>query len=84
MPVAENPVSSRLVTGDTKSVSSARSSEPIADANGAETEPGPVMPVERQARWRHRGGVLELSGPAALIHAIERSLLLAVREYFCV
>ena len=35
---------------------------------------GPVTPGERQARWGHRAGVLELSGPAAMIDAIERSL----------
>ncbi len=35
---------------------------------------GPVTPGERQARWGHRGGVLELIGPAALIDAVERSL----------
>ena len=29
---------------------------------------------EREARWGHRGGVLELSGPAELIDAVERSL----------
>jgi len=35
---------------------------------------GPVTPGERQAKWGHRGAVLELSGPAALIDAVERSL----------
>jgi sulfate adenylyltransferase subunit 1 len=35
---------------------------------------GPVTAGERQARWGHRGGVLALSGPAALIDAVERSL----------
>jgi hypothetical protein len=35
---------------------------------------GPVTPGERQARWGHRGAVLELSGPASLIDAVERSL----------
>jgi sulfate adenylyltransferase large subunit len=35
---------------------------------------GPVTAGERQARWGHRGDVLELSGPVALIDAIERSL----------
>ncbi|MGH9598491.1 MAG: sulfate adenylyltransferase subunit CysN [Terracidiphilus sp.] len=34
----------------------------------------PVTPGERQARWGHRGGVLELAGPAELIDAVERSL----------
>ena len=35
---------------------------------------GPVTAGEREARWGHRGGVLELSGPVELIDAIERSL----------
>jgi len=32
-----------------------------------------VTPEERAARWGHRGGRLELTGPAGLINAIERS-----------
>ncbi|MGA3010702.1 MAG: sulfate adenylyltransferase subunit CysN [Terracidiphilus sp.] len=35
---------------------------------------GPVTSGERAARWGHRGGVLELSGPAELVDSIERSL----------
>jgi sulfate adenylyltransferase large subunit len=35
---------------------------------------GRVTAGEREARWGHRGGVLELSGPLELIDAIERSL----------
>jgi hypothetical protein len=35
---------------------------------------GPVTAGEREARWGHRGGVLELSGPAEVIDSIERSL----------
>ena len=35
---------------------------------------GPGDLGEREARWGHRGGVLELSGPVELIDAIERSL----------
>jgi len=35
---------------------------------------GPVTAGEREARWGHRGGVLELTGPARAIDAIERSL----------
>ncbi len=33
-----------------------------------------VTAEERAARWGHRGGVLHLDGPSALIDAIERSL----------
>jgi sulfate adenylyltransferase large subunit len=35
---------------------------------------GPVTAEERAARWGHRGGVLELTGPVELIDRIERSL----------
>ncbi len=35
---------------------------------------GRVTAGEREARWRHRGGVLELAGPVELIDAVERSL----------
>ncbi len=38
---------------------------------------GPVTAGEREARWGHRGGVLELSGRAELIDSIERSLFTA-------
>jgi sulfate adenylyltransferase subunit 1 len=36
-----------------------------------------VTDEERALRWGHRGGVLELNGPADLVNAIERSLFLA-------
>jgi sulfate adenylyltransferase subunit 1 len=45
-----------------------------ADDSGDANAWGPVTAGERQARWGHRGGVLELSGPAALIDSVERSL----------
>ena len=35
---------------------------------------GPVTAGEREARWGHRGGVLELTGPDRVIDAIERAL----------
>ncbi len=35
---------------------------------------GRVTAGEREARWGHRGGVLELFGPVEMIDAIERSL----------
>ncbi len=38
---------------------------------------GPVTAGEREARWGHRGGALELKGPRELIDAIERSLFVA-------
>lgn len=35
---------------------------------------GPMTAGEREARWGHRGGVLELRGPKEVVDAIERSL----------
>jgi hypothetical protein len=35
---------------------------------------GRVTAGEREARWRHRSGLLELAGPIELINAVERSL----------
>jgi sulfate adenylyltransferase subunit 1 len=35
---------------------------------------GPVTSGEREARWGHRGGVLELTGPVRVINAVERAL----------
>ena len=35
---------------------------------------GPVTPAERQARWMHASGTLELTGSQALIDQVERSL----------
>ena len=37
---------------------------------------GPVTASERASRWGHHGAVVELSGPAELIDAVERSLFL--------
>jgi len=38
---------------------------------------GPLTAGEKEARWGHRGGVLELKGPKELVDAIERSLFAA-------
>jgi hypothetical protein len=38
---------------------------------------GPLTAGEKEARWGHRGGVLELNGPKELIDAIERSLFVS-------
>jgi len=43
-----------------------------AGADGG--RPGRVTAGERAVRWGHRGGLLELSGPVAIIDRIERSL----------
>jgi sulfate adenylyltransferase subunit 1 len=45
-----------------------------APQQAEEEDWGAVTAGERQARWGHRGGVVELAGPAELIDAVERSL----------
>jgi hypothetical protein len=45
-----------------------------ADESGDANAWGPVTAAERLARWGHRGGALELTGPGAVIDAVERSL----------
>jgi sulfate adenylyltransferase subunit 1 len=46
----------------------------VAEEEDAAAAWGRVTAGEREARWRHRGGVLELSGTTELIDAVERSL----------
>jgi hypothetical protein len=47
----------------------------VTDGDGDEAGAwGAVTAGEREARWGHRGGVLELIGPQELIDAVERSL----------
>jgi hypothetical protein len=48
--------------------------QPVAGDEDETAAWGRVTAGEREARWGHRGGVLELTGPAELIDAIERSL----------
>jgi sulfate adenylyltransferase large subunit len=85
-PIAFDPYSENRATGafilidpETNSTAGAGmiSSALTAGSAGSLSEEddwGPVTAGERQAKWGHRGGVLELSGPAALIGAVERSL----------
>jgi sulfate adenylyltransferase subunit 1 len=61
-------VAAGMVRGTTGAPAKAGQDEDAAEAWGR------VTVGERQARWGHRGGVLELTGPAELIDAIERSL----------
>jgi sulfate adenylyltransferase subunit 1 len=49
----------------------------LAVGSAEEDNWGAVTAGERQARWGHRGSFLELTGPAELIDAIERSLFSA-------
>jgi sulfate adenylyltransferase subunit 1 len=46
----------------------------VAEEEDAAAAWGRVTAGEREARWRHRGGILELAGPLELIDAVERSL----------
>jgi hypothetical protein len=46
----------------------------VAASGAASVTSGPVTAEERAARWGHRGGVLELTGPVELVDRIERSL----------
>jgi hypothetical protein len=46
-----------------------------SDANAISSER--ITADERAARWGHRGGLLEVNGPPALINQLERSLFLA-------
>ncbi|HZD76341.1 MAG TPA: sulfate adenylyltransferase subunit CysN [Acidobacteriaceae bacterium] len=50
--------------------------EVLTEAAGAATA-APVTPQERARRWGHTGAVLQLNAPAAVAHALERTLLLA-------
>jgi len=85
-PIAFDPYSENRATGafilidpETNSTAAAGMitaalSPATADRSAEEDDWGPVTAGERQAKWGHRGGVLELSGPAELIDAVERSL----------
>ncbi len=66
-----------LIDPETNSTAAAGMVTAISErrATGAGA-PGPVTAKERTARWGHRGGVLELNGPAELIDRVERSLFL--------
>ena len=83
-PVAFDPYTRNRSTGafilidpeDNSTVAAGMIAEAVA-ATAGETSGDEIAPVsasERQARWGHRGGVLEISGPSELIDAIERSL----------
>jgi sulfate adenylyltransferase subunit 1 len=52
-------------------------SQTVAGAPAFADTWGPLTAGEREARWGHRGGVLELKGPKELVDAIERALFVA-------
>ena len=66
-----------LIDPETNATVAAGMVTSIADhgVTGTDTA-GPVAARERAARWGHRSGVLELSGPAEVVDQIERSLFL--------
>jgi sulfate adenylyltransferase subunit 1 len=66
-----DPESNRTVAAGMIREADAQLSTGEEDETGAW---GPVTAGEREARWGHRGGVLELTGPARTINAIERAL----------
>jgi hypothetical protein len=49
-------------------------SHAVTGTGAAGSRPGRVTAGERAVRWGHCGGLLELSGPVAIIDRIERSL----------
>jgi sulfate adenylyltransferase large subunit len=66
-----DPASNATVAaGMINAISPLTANESAAVAN----QSGQVTTLERAARWGHRGGLLELSGPQALVDQIERSL----------
>jgi len=66
-----DPESNATVAAGMVTAASASAAARDGDETGAW---GPVTAGEREARWGHRGAVLELSGPGALIDSIERAL----------
>jgi sulfate adenylyltransferase large subunit len=69
-----DPESNATVAAGMVSAASASTAKDGEDEGSAW---GRVTAGERAARWGHRGGILELAGPAELIDAIERSLFAA-------
>ena len=56
-------------------ITEVEAAETVEEAGTA--TPQAVTAEERSLRWGHRGGILELRGPAELIYRIERSLFVA-------
>ena len=70
----ENRSTGAFILIDAESNSTVAAGMITAASNSAASTSGPVTAEERAARWGHRGGVLELTGPVELIDRIERSL----------
>jgi sulfate adenylyltransferase subunit 1 len=70
----ENRSTGAFILIDPESNSTVAAGMITAVSGPAASTSGPVTAEERAARWGHRGGVLELTGPVELIDRIERSL----------
>ena len=70
----ENRSTGAFILIDAESNSTVAAGMITAASNPAASTSGPVTAEERAARWGHRGGVLELTGPVELIDRIERAL----------
>jgi sulfate adenylyltransferase large subunit len=70
----ENRSTGAFILIDPESNSTVAAGMITAVSGPASSTSGPVTTEERAARWGHRGGVLELTGPVELIDRIERSL----------
>ncbi len=70
----ENRSTGAFILIDAETNSTVAAGMITAASEAARSVSGPVTAEERAARWGHRGGVLELSGPVELIDRIERSL----------
>jgi sulfate adenylyltransferase large subunit len=70
----ENRSTGAFILIDAETNSTVAAGMITAASSPAASTSGPVTAEERAARWGHRGGVLELTGPVELIDRIERSL----------
>ena len=70
----ENRSTGAFILIDAESNSTVAAGMITAASSPAASTSGPVTAEERAARWGHRDGVLELTGPVELIDRIERSL----------
>jgi sulfate adenylyltransferase large subunit len=70
----ENRSTGAFILIDAETNSTVAAGMITAASNPAASTSGPVTAEERAARWGHRGGVLELTGPVEMIDRIERSL----------
>ncbi len=70
----ENRSTGAFILIDAETNSTAAAGMITAASGQAVSASGPVTAEEKAARWGHRGGALELTGPVELIDRVERSL----------